>query len=139
MSHRSSQDRHETPVGVRYNPDRRFGSLQDRHGLYDVHNLPASEFEALMVAPGETVLDAADLQEMAWLWTELELDQLLSPKELAVIEMIVFGQLPLREAGVFLGKQFRKDGSSFSKSMVAKIRDSGLRKLRRLYATSEVP
>ena len=125
---RTKQDRHETPVGVRYQETQR-GSLSDDTTLWDAHRPPENETEALM-QPGDNRV-TAEQYEGAWGNIQTLLDcAALTEKELAVLEYITFGGMSLAEAGRWLGLQFRENGQPFSKMMVSKLRDSGLMKLR---------
>lgn len=127
-SERTKQDRHETPVGVRYQETQR-GSLSDDTTLWDTHRPPNNEYEAMM-QPGDTPESSYELQH-EWKTIQTLLDCAnLTEKELAVLEYITFGGMSLAEAGRWLGLQFRENGQPFSKMMVSKLRDSGLVKLR---------
>lgn len=59
-------------------------------------------------------------------------DAQLTPKEQAVIEMVVYGQMTLQATGIALGVQFRDDDRPFSKRYVLILRDNALRKMRNL-------
>jgi len=127
---RSTQDRHETPVGVKYNGQhedatqgskRYDGSLTDTHTLWDVHRPPADVYEALM-QPGEPREEWSDDDWMADVLVVLDL------RERAVIDMLVFGQMSLSEVGVILGAE---DGRrAYSKQWIAKIRNRAILKLK---------
>lgn len=125
---RTKQDRHETPVGVRYE-ETGYGSLGDTTTLWDTHRPPSNQFEALM-AEGETVADANQLSADWEAYDQLIVKANLSDKEQAVLEFVTFAGMSLAEAGRWLGLQFRENGKPFSKMMVSKLRDSGISKLR---------
>ena len=134
---RTVQDRHETPVGVRYNSDsvdadgsRRYdGSLVDNRPLWGPHHIPDTELEAIMVcAPGETPRVSFEELEPEKLEQALAC---LTEKELAVIELVVFGGMSLAVAGGWLGAEYGR--RPYSKQAVSNIRDGALAKLREHY------
>lgn len=122
---RTKQDRHETPVGVRYNDTTskaRNGSLSDTETLWDPHRLPADEYEALM-QPG----DHPDAVTAETDWTEYQtlLDDCgLTEAERDVIDMMVFGCHSLAWTARHMG---------CSKTWVAKLKVSALNKIRERY------
>lgn len=126
---RTKQDRHETPVGVRYNNTtaRWDGSLVETSHLYGAHRVPDNQFEALMeCAPHDEPLNTC----ANGTWFEHYLDTLLTPKEKAVIELLYVGGMSGTEAGEFLARQFSKRNKPYSRTYVYKLRDSALAKLR---------
>lgn len=131
---RDRQDRHETPSGVKYNEPAEAkwsGSLVDKRGLHEFHQVPDNEFEALMVcAPGEDPKLDQDQAEGIGGMIESMLE-ILSPKERSVIELVVIGQQSLSEAGLLLAREYGRS-RSYSKALVAKYRDSALEKLRKV-------
>lgn len=132
--HRDKQDRHETPVGVHYVPGVTRGSLVDRKSMWDTHIVPDNEYEALMeCAPfqepksfqaGGTIIDGS-------------MDELLTPKEKAVMELLYVGGMSGTEAGEMLARQFSTSNKAYSKTYIYKLRDSALTKLRAAYNVSE--
>ena len=129
---RDRQDRHETPSGVKYNEPSEAkwsGSLVDKRGLHEFHQVPDNQFEALMVcAPGEDPKFNQDEAEEVGTMIDTMLS-ILSPKERSVIELVVIGQQSLSEAGMLLAREYGRS-RSYSKALVAKYRDSALVKLR---------
>lgn len=140
---RDKQDRHETPVGVRYTPNssgdagdhsdfgsrKRDGSLVDTRPLWGPHNVPNTIEEALIVcAPFQE--PQLSLEEIHPEEMEVAL-ALLTDKERSVIEFLVFGQMSLSQAGVWLGEEYGR--KPYSKQGVSNIRDSALRKMRKHY------
>ena len=129
---RTKQDRWETAAGVQYNPPeqrKRDGSLTDTNPLYQPHNVPDSETEALMVCkpfddPAWSHDITADLGNMIETFMNV-----LTPKEASVIELVVFGQMSLANAGMMLAQEYGRN-TAYSKALVAKYRDSALTKMR---------
>lgn len=136
--YRDRQDRHETPVGVKYNEpeERRYsGSIIDDRPMHGFHQVPDNQYEALMVCPpGHEPKMDQDQAELIGEWLNDFLD-CLTPKERSVIELVVIGQQSLSEAGMFLAREYGR-GRSYSKALVAKYRDSGLQKLREKYGNT---
>jgi DNA-directed RNA polymerase specialized sigma24 family protein len=122
---RTKQDRHETPVGIRYSDDTdrtRHGSLSDTATLWDAHRTPENLYEAMM-QPGDQP-DAGSLIE-AWSDYQTILDSSgMSPAERDVIDMMVFGGHSLAWTAQHMG---------CSKTWVAKLKTSALAKLREAY------
>lgn len=139
---RDKQDRHEIPSGVRYNPDRDRGdggsgdgsrrwdgSLVDTRPLYKYHNVPDTIEEALVVcAPFQEPQLSREEMDVTSLEVALAL---LTEKERSVIELVVFGQMSLFQAGIWLGEEYGR--GPYSKQGVSNIRDSALRKMRKHY------
>ena len=117
---RSKQDRAEVPCGTGFIIDRGNGqSLSDTHTLWDAHRVPDSEYEALMVCdfgqePQENPYPELFLQK---------LEAVLTPKELAVVQFLVYGSMSLSMAGKYLG-------TPYSKMAVTQIRNSAFAKLK---------
>lgn len=135
---RTKQDRKEIPVGVQYNPTQhhRVNSLSDDTTLWDAHRPPSTDHEAMM-QDGEPAVSQETLQAR-WEHVQTLIEQAaLTPKELAVIEYVVFGEKSLADAGRWLGLQFRDNGTPYSKMMVSKLRDSALKKLRVTFTEGE--
>ena len=125
---RDKQDRHETPVGVRYSPNLRDGSLSEKDGPWKPHQTAENDYEALMsAAPHEDIEDSYEALSLGAEWMADLLD-ILTEKERSVIELVVFGQRSLSEAGYILGLEY--DRGPYSKMGVSKIRDNALRKMR---------
>jgi hypothetical protein len=119
----------EIPCGTGYNVDNVRGpSLSDTTTLWDPHRHPDSEWEALQSADfdeyPEVVVPDSFLAEM---------ESLLTPKELAVISFMVYGQMSLTQAGRYLGAEFPRRGQPrpFSKNAVRNIKMAALAKMRK--------
>lgn len=139
LKERTKQDRKETPSGVKYlegfNP-RYDASLRDTETLWDAHRPPDNDYEALM-QPGEPAVSQETLQER---WGDIMgriVRAGLTDKELAVVEYVIFANMSLSEAGRWLGLQFREDGKPYTKTMVSKLRDSAIAKLRTTFTEEE--
>lgn len=144
---RSKQDRHETPSGVRYNGNnegsgdgphegsrRRDGSLVDNRPLHGPHIVPDTVTEALIVcAPFQDPVQSRAEMDGTQLEGALAL---LTDKEAVVIDLVVFGQMSLSQAGEWLGREFGR--GPYSKQGVSNIRDSALRKMKEFYEHSNV-
>lgn len=132
---RTKQDRKETPSGVKYLPvfnPRYDASLNDTATLWDDHRPPATDIEALM-QPGAERVSQETLGER---WDDIQVKITaagLTEKENAVIEYVVFGSMSLADAGRWLGLQFRENGKPYTKTMVSKLRDSALSKLKEVF------
>lgn len=128
---RTPQDRHESAVGVRYNEtSRRWdGSLVDTKPLYGPHLVADNEYEALMQCPPrvEPIPCLADVVDGAVMIEHFL--SVLAPKERSVIELVVFGQMSLSQAGTVLAREYGRN-RAYSKTMVVKLRDSALQKMR---------
>lgn len=131
MNERTKQDRHETPVGVHYVPGVQRGSLVDKGSLWDAHIVPDNEYEALMeCGPHETPREHDNMMSANF---ETLLDQVLTPKEKAVIEMMFVGGMSGTEAGELLARQFSNKNRAYNRVYIYKLRDSALAKLREHY------
>lgn len=127
---RTRQDRMEIPCGTGFSPDRMAGpSLSDTTTLWDAHREPVNGMEALMSAdfdeyPDGPVADSSFLEEM---------ESILTPKEAAVINFMVFGQMSLTTAGRYLGAEFPRRGvpKPYSKNAVRNIQMAALAKMRK--------
>ncbi len=129
---RNKQDRHEYPSGTGYVPPSERGprtaSLVENAPLWGPHNVPDDEYEALMVcAPWEEPQQSQEELDVERDLQEMLLSE-LTPKERTVIELVVYGQMSLSQAGVMLGHECGR--LPYSKAGVAKLRDSALAKLR---------
>lgn len=126
---RSKQDRAEIPCGTGFVVDRANGqSLSDTTTLWDAHRVPDSEYEALMVCDfGQEPKENPYPPEFL-----AKLEAILTPKELAVIQFIVYGDMSLAVAGKYLGAEFPRNDVPipYSKMAVLQIRNSALTKLR---------
>jgi len=130
---KDTQDRHEIPVGVRYNRDqndrRRHGSLVDNRPLHGPHQRPQSELEAIMQTP--PMVDP----QVSWDETPVshlgEMLAILDPKERSVVELVVIGQMTLSEAGWWLGLEYGR--SPFTKQWVQVLEKRALAKLRKTF------
>ena len=131
---RTKQDRKEIPAEFQHDQDddqpyKRQVVLKDDTTLWDPHRPPENDYEALM-QPGEERVSAETLTGNWGAYADRVQQADLSDKELAVIEYTVFGDMSLSEAGRWLGLQFREDGIAYSKTLVSKLRDSALAKLK---------
>lgn len=125
---RTKQDRAEIPCGTGFQPDRTTGpSLSDTHTMWDAHREPINEYDALMRCDFDEYPEEPKYPEE--LITMVE--GILTPKELAVVNFLVYGGMSLAVAGRYLGEEFpRKDmPTPYSKMAVTQLRNSAFRKI----------
>lgn len=133
MDERDKQDRHETPSGVRYEKypvKGRTASLVENRPLWGAHTRPVNQYQSLMEASPGCEPEVSEDEINSCEWIDIALD-CLDVKERAVIDLVVFGQMSLSEAGEWLGTEFR--GCPYSKQWVAKLRNRAIRKVRDKY------
>jgi hypothetical protein len=126
---RSKQDRAEVPCGTGFVIDRTSGpSLSDTSTLWDAHRVPDSEYESLMVCDFGQETTANPYPEIFL----QKLEAVLNPKELAVVQFLVYGNMSLSMAGKYLGAEFPRNGvpTPYSKMAVTQIRNSAYAKLK---------
>ncbi len=133
----NKQDRYEWPAGNRYSSDHsNLGepSLVDKSTLWQVHNVPINEYQALMEAPpGEYGVMSERERESDWLLFQEKIDRAgLSNMERIVVDATVFGGLSLYQVGIVLARSLGRN-RQYSKTHTRRLRDSGMAKLRKVF------
>jgi hypothetical protein len=119
----------EIPCGTGYNVDRLRGpSLSDTTTLWDAHRKTTNPYEALQSADFDEYPDVPG--ESLFL---SEMESLLTPKELAVVSFVTYGQMSFSQAGRYLGAEFPRKGqpTPFSKNAVRNIYVRAINKMRK--------
>lgn len=124
-----SRHRKEIPCGTGYSSDPNSRSLSERSGLYDAHRPGINDYEDLMRCDFDEFPQETNLP-LQGIWYTLE--ELLTPKELAVINFVVVGGMSLAVAGKYLGAEFPRRGvpTPYSKMAVSQLRDTAIAKIK---------
>lgn len=132
----NKQDRYEWPAGNQYTAPSEDGpSLTDHTTLWQPHNTPINEYQALMEAPpgGYGVMDE-EAREQDWGLFQQKLDRAgLTDRESVVVDSIVFGGRSLFETGIILAQTMGRS-KTYSKTTIRRIRDVALAKLRKAFS-----
>lgn len=135
----NQQDRHEFPAGAPHAyEDTGFVTThfitEDSPSTWAAHRPPENAFQALMEAaegcnPEQSIEDLED----QWQEFQRKLESAgMTARERAVVDHVVFGQRSLSETADLLAVWEAK-GTALSKTHIARLRDSGMAKLRKVF------
>jgi DNA-directed RNA polymerase specialized sigma24 family protein len=137
----NQQDRHEFPSGAvesRVDESDNQRSIRrevfiadDLEQPWDVHRAPSNEYEALMnCGVGQEPDESQEELEGKWAKFQVKLDTAgLTERERVVIDSMIFGGRSLSETADLLAIS-QGTNHPFTKTTIARIRDSGFAKLR---------
>ena len=122
--------RMEKPSGIGYDPEWWRVSLSEVNHIYKLHGTPETAIQALMEADfmEEPRASVEELEARRVAFFEL-CNEIVTPTEMAVLEMLFIGGHSTAQVGLLLARGNGRS-RSYSKTWVAKLRDSGLCKLR---------
>lgn len=126
---RSKQDRNEVPCGTGYQPlSARGPSLSETKSLYKAHREPINEYDALMQC--DFMEEPEEPEDGAFL---TETMACLTPKEQAVVNFVVMGDMSYWDAGRILGAEFPRKGipKPYSKTTIGNIYNRAINKMRK--------
>lgn len=122
---------HEWPAGLGYSSAPYGPSLVDDRHLYQNHRIPENEYQALMEADfGEEPALSVDEREAQWAVIQERIAAAnLTEEEMAVVDLVVFGQMSLSEAGFYMAR-WAGINKAYPKQRVHRIRNKAFAKLR---------
>jgi len=122
-------EKHETPVG-----QWSARAHEPKENLYATHRQPEDEYAALMeTLPHQQPPMSADEREADWFLFQQKIESAgLTSRETIIIDAIVYAGMSLTQAADHLA---RCEGTNHpvSKTEIARIRDRGLVKLRKVF------
>ncbi len=135
---RHKHDAHEWSAGLGFVDNdehgRRGPSIVDNRPLYGPHNVPINQYQAMMEADfGEEPKMSSDEREADWLLFETKIESAgLTELERLVVDCVVFGQMSLSEAGMYLARHMSRN-KPYSRQHVHHLRNKAFDKLRKAF------